>query len=399
MAEVMIWDLWTIFFGSIAFCIFSIGGFLYLKRGKQKENFNEKIVMFGFAGTLFCFAIFMIFYFIFYLNIQGTYRDNGLYIDFSNMNIIADLYLRAAWSFYYFGLLFFIIIFEINYKRTKYILTLIGCLFILFFIIIPFKDIELAILTYFYFNIMSLFILITYARWAQIEYKIIASFLLMGNLLIGWGAGFTALLIIYNLSIIPIWIANLLFCLGGAFMMAPLFITVKNFSRTPIYIMIFSTFILGIQIILTVAIIYSGIPIVAIVTTSIFLLCYIYAQFTIVKSIKSSLSKDEQSKLEDSKLNILGVFAKPKRITEEEVSVSKEKKICLICKGKVLRNNIYLCPDCSTFYCSKCSEALVNLENACWVCDTPFDESKPVKPFEKEEEVEVEISEKPQKKP
>jgi hypothetical protein len=135
MAEVMIWDLWTIFFGTIAFCIFSIGGLLYLKRGKQKENFNEKIVMFGFAGTLFCFAIFMIFYFFSYLNIQGTYRDNGFYIDINNVNIIAELYFRAAWLFYYFGLLLFIIVFEINYKRTKYILTLIGCLFLLLLII------------------------------------------------------------------------------------------------------------------------------------------------------------------------------------------------------------------------------------------------------------------------
>jgi len=91
---------------------------------------------------------------------------------------------------------------------------------------------------------------------------------------------------------------------------------------------------------------------------------------------------------------------KKEDLTEEEVSISKEKKICLVCKGKLSRHNIYICPGCDTFYCQKCAYALENLENACWVCETPFDESKPVKPFKKEEEMEeIEISEKPQKKP
>ena len=86
-------------------------------------------------------------------------------------------------------------------------------------------------------------------------------------------------------------------------------------------------------------------------------------------------------------------------ITEEEVSISKEKKIYLVCKGKVLRFNNYICPECETFYCHKCARALIDLENACWVCDAPFDESKPVKPFKKEEErEEIGISEKSHKK-
>jgi hypothetical protein len=86
-------------------------------------------------------------------------------------------------------------------------------------------------------------------------------------------------------------------------------------------------------------------------------------------------------------------------ITEEEVSISKEKKICLVCKGKAFRFSTYLCPGCEAFYCAKCAQALIELENACWVCDAPIDESKPVKPFKRDDEIEVEVSEKPQKKP
>ena len=80
------------------------------------------------------------------------------------------------------------------------------------------------------------------------------------------------------------------------------------------------------------------------------------------------------------------MFAKPQKVTEEEVSISKEKKICLVCKGKLARYNIFLCPECNTFYCSKCAHALSDLENACWVCEVPFDESKPVRLPEKKEE-------------
>jgi hypothetical protein len=74
-------------------------------------------------------------------------------------------------------------------------------------------------------------------------------------------------------------------------------------------------------------------------------------------------------------------------ITEEEVSISKEKKICLVCKSALGRFNIYLCIECGALYCEKCAKALSTLENTCWVCETPFDESKPVKLPEIEEEV------------
>ncbi len=83
-------------------------------------------------------------------------------------------------------------------------------------------------------------------------------------------------------------------------------------------------------------------------------------------------------------------------ITEEEVSISKEKKICLVCKGKVLGIN-FICTECEAFYCMKCANALSNIENACWACGAPIDESRPVKPFKKEEK--IEILEKPHEKP
>jgi len=77
------------------------------------------------------------------------------------------------------------------------------------------------------------------------------------------------------------------------------------------------------------------------------------------------------------------------QIIEDKVAVHKEKKICMICKGEVL-GYIYIC-ECNAIYCENCVQALIDLENACWVCESPIDQSKPVKLFKKEE---MEIEEK-----
>lgn len=96
--------------------------------------------------------------------------------------------------------------------------------------------------------------------------------------------------------------------------------------------------------------------------------------------------------------DLFRITKRPDQITEEEVSFSKEKKICLVCKGRVLRFN-FICSECEAFYCMKCAQAISNLENACWVCNAPIDESKPVKPFKKEEELKkIKISKKSKKK-
>ncbi|MFW9949715.1 MAG: B-box zinc finger protein, partial [Candidatus Thorarchaeota archaeon] len=80
------------------------------------------------------------------------------------------------------------------------------------------------------------------------------------------------------------------------------------------------------------------------------------------------------------------LIERPDVITEEEVSISKEKKICLVCKGKVLSFS-FICPECETFYCGNCAKAIMDLENACWACNQPLDASKPFKPYKKQEEI------------
>ncbi|MFX1590817.1 MAG: tetratricopeptide repeat protein [Promethearchaeota archaeon] len=68
------------------------------------------------------------------------------------------------------------------------------------------------------------------------------------------------------------------------------------------------------------------------------------------------------------------------QFTEEKVAVSKEKKVCLVCRGDVLRFS-YIC-ECGAIYCQKCAQAITDLENVCWLCDKRIDYSKPIKEYE-----------------
>ncbi|KKM27082.1 hypothetical protein LCGC14_1578300 [marine sediment metagenome] len=72
------------------------------------------------------------------------------------------------------------------------------------------------------------------------------------------------------------------------------------------------------------------------------------------------------------------------QISEETVTVHKDKKVCLVCKGEAL-GFTYICK-CDVIYCENCARALSDLENVCWVCNTPIDSSKPIKPFLLDEE-------------
>lgn len=76
------------------------------------------------------------------------------------------------------------------------------------------------------------------------------------------------------------------------------------------------------------------------------------------------------------------------RIIEEKISVHKERKICLVCRGDV-GGFMFMCPNCDTIYCKNCAQALTDLENVCWNCSAPIDPSKPIRSYEKEEDLKI----------
>ncbi|MFX1445448.1 MAG: hypothetical protein ACFFHV_18690 [Promethearchaeota archaeon] len=108
---------------------------------------------------------------------------------------------------------------------------------------------------------------------------------------------------------------------------------------------------------------------------------------------------EESNEQKDDIQEFLKILGERRKITEEEVIFYREKKICLVCKGKV-GGVMYMCTKCDALYCIKCAEAISNLENACWACNEPIDKSRPSTPFKSEGEViKSEISEKLEKKP
>jgi hypothetical protein len=100
--------------------------------------------------------------------------------------------------------------------------------------------------------------------------------------------------------------------------------------------------------------------------------------------------KQEKQRKKDIKIeeSLFRLYERPAQISEEEITFHRERKICLVCKGKVSRVN-YICPSCNTLYCIKCSKELSNLENVCWVCNEPIDETKPIKPHIKPTEEKI----------
>ena len=84
------------------------------------------------------------------------------------------------------------------------------------------------------------------------------------------------------------------------------------------------------------------------------------------------------------------------QVLEERVAITKEKKICLVCKGEVLKFS-YIC-ECGAIYCNNCARALTNLENVCWACEISIDPLKPVKPYTEKGEENINKTKKGNKK-
>ncbi len=85
------------------------------------------------------------------------------------------------------------------------------------------------------------------------------------------------------------------------------------------------------------------------------------------------------------------------QVKEEQITVHKERKTCIVCKGDI-SGYMYACT-CDALYCGKCAQAITEIENICWVCNTPIDIAKPIKPYKKDEIEEKDVIEESYKKP
>ncbi len=161
--------------------------------------------------------------------------------------------------------------------------------------------------------------------------------------------------------------------------LSPLIIDLEFFSRAfanlLVIVAIFFIFSFLGLIIFTNLAPYMIVLIMVWIAAAVLVIVIIYIMFHVIKTFRSPY-EDEIVKKEELK-DFVKIFTKPPKITAEEVQYHREKRICLVCKNKISRLN-YICPECLALYCLKCSDALSNLENSCWVCETPFDETRPI---------------------
>ncbi len=360
----------------------------FIVLAQKKEKSEEKKIFLGISFTFLGIAFMRIFFFISDLYVPGNFIGTTFYGTYNTNNQTYLMLVKMAHISYIIGITFMYFFAESLLKRMRYLLILIN--FVLIFLIL-FLPIDLAINVEYvaiFLNVTMLaFMLFIFAKRSRAEYQAISMIMVFGLLLVIIGQGFDSK-VVKELEITPIELAPIFYIIGSLVFIAPTRISPQYFRRSILYWTMISgyfisTFVWFISIAITKHLPFEFLLMLLGFETMLLL----FTSYSIYQIVK--LAKHQQShELDKDAPDILAMFVKSQKLTEEEVSISKEKKICVVCKGNILGMN-FICRGCEIFYCQKCYNALVNLENACWACDMALDESKPVKPFRKEGEQEV----------
>lgn len=401
MSIVPIWDPFERFLWGIAIIIALILTIYFINRADKRNIFNEKLIMLSLASLILGFTFSLIFTFFQVLQIPGNFDGFAfMAVEPFQESLIYQIFGRLSYISISIGLLLFLFVFDIIIKRTKYFLTITYLIMVLIEII--FFPVHIILKAIFNIPIMlGLSILVPhvlylYTKWSRLEFKAISSFLSFGFLLfiISLNLAKSAH---KELGVYPLMLSPLLSIFGCCIIILPTILNPKFLSRALIYWISYAIFTIPFLIAIIIINLFKKLPILFIIEFFIsFVYIYVLFFFTI-RNIRSGIITEIQKKDKGTSPQILGTFARPEKVTEEEVIYHRERKICLVCKGKLLRS-IYLCPECDALYCIKCSDAISSLENACWSCFTPVDPSKPVELKEKEVEKEIKVSEKMLKK-
>ena len=319
--------------------------------------------------------------------VDGTFTNYQWMGSFDPPGDIFQLLFKIDYVLWAIGAALFILAFEIGIKKTKYILTIIQIPLIVLIIILPYdvglfsaRNIQRYILFPFSTSIIVASIVLL-GKWSRFELKAISLMLFFGVVILMMSSALVSKSV-KELDIpLMLYLSPIFFIIGALVVMLPLVIDLKYISHMLRLLLIFGIFTIVTMFLLISFLIFTGVSL-PLAGLYIFILCVVvFLEFKLVKDIRSY--KEEEAQIPGP--IILEMFTKPKKITEEDVSVSIEKKICLVCKSKISGLN-FICSDCGTFYCTKCSNALSDLENVCWACNTPIDSSKPYTPFETEDE-------------
>ena len=110
----------------------------------------------------------------------------------------------------------------------------------------------------------------------------------------------------------------------------------------------------------------------------------------------------KKSEFDRPKISLVTTLSRPEDLTQEDILYFREQTLCMVCKTLMMGFvDVFICPECKALYCENCARELIQIDNMCWGCLGPIDESKPVKSHKEEEEEDLsilDISKKPLKK-
>lgn len=324
----MIFEPLERFLSSMAIFILFVCSISYLSKGLKKKDKNEKFLMIGSGFFWLNVALTRLFLFII------DYFQEGTYI--GDLNVIIQTYNVINYLFLYFYLYLYTYVF---------IDTII---------------------------IIVLFIWSTFK--SKREFQAISSIITLGfaTFLIGWS--FEAI-IIRNSNLFSPILGSMFIIIGVLIATSPLIGYFEFFSKA--IIKLFVLIMISVLAIFIILILFFNLQLIDLflimiwiaILTLVLILGYIIYFYT--RRTGSAIKKEE---LQET----LRIFTKPLKFSIEDVKYSKEKGFCLVCKNKI-SGLTYVCPKCEAWYCIKCCEALTELENNCWGCETPFTKFNPIK--------------------
>jgi hypothetical protein len=122
------------------------------------------------------------------------------------------------------------------------------------------------------------------------------------------------------------------------------------------------------------------------------------------EKVEISTKEIEKPEFEGPKISLITTlsYSRPEDLSEQDLLYFREQTLCTVCRTSLVGfSSIFICPECKTLYCEKCARELVKIDNMCWGCSGPIEESMPIKPIKQEDEnIVVDIAKgKPKKKP
>lgn len=365
--------MWSLTIFLLFFC-----GLLYLYRALKKEKKKEKALLVGIAAIFIGLSFSRFFFFFSDYFLSGVYIGNTFISNGWDPTGLSDFFGLIATLCFLGGMAAFFFFLELTLKSTKYIPVFVNVVLILLILTLPdyertFTYISVA------FNVLSLLIvLLWFAKESTEELHALSLILITGLIFIIIGTILDSGPI-KDLNLISPTIPAIFIIIGAVLSSSNFSVQHKKLLITILISLIgllFSILLISIYLLLQYQLsdIFTVILWIIIITSITF-------KFYLALRLAKLIHYGDIVKIEDypkEKKNLLGAFTKRRAITEEEVSISKEKKVCIVCK-KTLARDIYLCPGCDALYCKNCKNLILERENACWVCNNPIDESRPIK--------------------